>query len=69
MSTLEPEVRAMSEDILRLTSDLYTFVREVESAISRPQPQLKAKLDQLQSAAEDLSARCDVARARARHAP
>ena len=23
----------MSEDILRLTSDLYTFVREVESAI------------------------------------
>ena len=54
----------MSEDILRLTSDLYTFVREVESAISRPQPQLKAKLDQLQSAAEDLSARCDVARAR-----
>ena len=58
----------MSEDILRLTSDLYTFVL-VESAISRPQPQLKAKLDQLQSAEEDLSARCDVARAGARHAP
>ncbi|MEC8051507.1 MAG: SEC59/DGK1/VTE5 family protein [Myxococcota bacterium] len=54
----------MSEDILRLTSDLYTFVREVETALSRPQPQLKAKLDQLQSAAEELSARCDAARAR-----
>ena len=54
----------MSEDIIRLTSDLYTFVREVESALSRPQPQLKAKLDQLQSVAGELGARCEAARAR-----
>ena len=54
----------MSEDILRLTSDLYSFVREVEAAMSRPQPQLRAKLDQLQSVAEELGMRCEAAKTR-----
>ena len=41
---------------------IFILVREVESAISRPRPQLKA--NRPTSSAEDLGARCDVARAR-----
>ena len=54
----------MSEDIIRLTTDLHSFVREVEAAIQRPQPQLKASMDRLQRVAEELGTRCEALKTR-----